>query len=278
MDWPSLAERLGMSSGERALIVNGDDLGLCRAQNLATFDGLRRGLLTSASLMVPCPWAYEAARTAVEEEIAVGVHLTLTAEWETYRWSSITGGKSLLDDAGFLPRTVAEVYAQADVGEVRSECVAQVERALAWGVDVSHVDSHMGTNQLREDYFEIYADVAASFEVPLRMGPIWIEEPEGYPQRRLALDRGLIFADDLVLGEGDGSWWCATLDALRPGVTEIFFHAAYESPEMGAIAPRDASARARDAFLVTEDSPFSEQVGSMRTVSYTEVRDLQRGS
>src|SRR4051794_12692100 len=133
----TLAERLGYAADAKLLIVSCDDLGLTHAGNVATYDALRHGEATSASLMVPCPWARDAAGGYRGED--VGVHLTLNAELETYRWGPITHSPSLLDGDGGFPRTVEDAWDHADLDEVRRECRAQIERAIVWGFDVSHL-------------------------------------------------------------------------------------------------------------------------------------------
>src|SRR5581483_11967928 len=123
-----LAERLGYPPDAKLVIVNCDDLGSSRSANVAVYDAMRNGLATSASLMVPCPWARDAAAQYRGED--VGVHLTLNAEWETYRWGPITHAPSLLDGDGGFPRTVEDTWDHADLDEVRRELRAQLERAI----------------------------------------------------------------------------------------------------------------------------------------------------
>src|SRR5262249_30108309 len=142
----NLAERLGYAPDAKLLVINCDDLGSTRSANVGVYDALRNGVATSASLMVPCPWARDAAAQHRGED--VGVHLTLNSEWETYRWGPITHSASLLDGDGGFPRTVEDTWEHADLDEVRRECRAQIERAIMWGFDVSHLDSHMGTLQM----------------------------------------------------------------------------------------------------------------------------------
>ena len=134
----TLAERLGHAPDAKLLIVNCDDLGSTRAANVAVYEALRDGLATSATLMVPCPWSRDAASGYRGED--VGVHLTLNSEWENYRWGPITHSPSLLDGDGGFPRTVSDVWDHADLEEVRKECRAQIERAIYWGFDVSHLE------------------------------------------------------------------------------------------------------------------------------------------
>jgi len=124
---PSLAEQLGYAPDAKLLIVNCDDLGSSRAANVAVYDAVRRGVATSATLMVPCPWSRDAAAMYRGEDI--GVHLTLTSEWETYRWGPITHSPSLLDGDGGFPRTIQDAWDHGDIDEVRKECRTQIERA-----------------------------------------------------------------------------------------------------------------------------------------------------
>ena len=160
------AERLGHAPDAKLLILNCDDLGLSHAANVGVYQALREGLATSASLMVPCPWAREAAARYRGED--VGVHLTLNAEYDLYRWGPITHAPSLLDGDGGFPRTLQDVWDHADLDEVRRELRAQVERAIYWGFDVSHLDSHLGALQGRPEFFDVYLELAVDFRLPLR--------------------------------------------------------------------------------------------------------------
>src|SRR5205085_8481418 len=180
----TLAERLGYPSDAKLLIINCDDLGSSHAANVGVYEAIRSGVATSASLMVPCPWAREAAARYRGED--VGVHLTLNAEHDLYRWGPITHAPSLLDGDGGFPRTVTDVWDHADLDEVRRECRAQIERAILWGFDVSHLDSHMGTLQLRPEFFDIYLELAVDYSLPLRLSGASSERLIGFPFRRLA--------------------------------------------------------------------------------------------
>jgi chitin disaccharide deacetylase len=129
MGQPSLAERLGYGPEDRLLVVNCDDLGSSHSANVATFRSLAYGVATSASLMVPCPWAPEAARML--KGFPIGVHLTLTCEFRGYRWRGLTYGASLHDAEGFFPTTAEVALQRADAAEARAECRAQLETALS---------------------------------------------------------------------------------------------------------------------------------------------------
>jgi predicted glycoside hydrolase/deacetylase ChbG (UPF0249 family) len=275
----TLAERLGYGPDDRLLIINCDDLGSSHAANVGVYDALRDGIATSATLMVPCPWAREAAARYRGED--VGVHLTLNAEYDLYRWGPITHAPSLLDGDGGFPRTVADVWDHADLDEARRECRAQVERAILWGFDVSHLDSHMGTLQLRPEFFDIYLELAVDFGLPLRLSGASSERTIGFPFRRLAAEDGVVFPDSFVNVRGVGSRRTIErlVGELRPGVTEVYVHPAVDTPELRSFAP-DWGARVDDHDLVTNDRALRamlERTG-VKLVGYRALRDLQRAA
>jgi predicted glycoside hydrolase/deacetylase ChbG (UPF0249 family) len=273
----SLAEKLGYPPDAKLLIVNADDLGSSHAANVGIYESLRRGMVTSATLMVPCPWAREASSRYRGED--VGVHLTLNAEYDLYRWGPLTHAPSLLDGDGGFPRTVEDVWDHADLDEVRRELRAQIERAIYWGFDVSHLDSHMGTLQLRPEFFDIYLELAVDFQLPLRLSGASTEKVIGFPFRRLAAEEGVLFPDHFVRVRGVGSRGALErlLGELRPGVTEVYVHPAADTPEIRALAP-DWAARVDDLALVTTDSSLAsmvERVGG-HLIGYRPLRELMR--
>ncbi len=158
-----LATRLGYDPEDRLLIVNCDDLGSSHSANVATYRAMVSGLATSATLMVPCPWAREAARMFAG--LPVGVHLTLTSEHRGYRWRGLTNGTSLRDEEGFFPATSKAALERIDPEEARAECRAQIGAAISWGVDVTHLDAHMNVMQARTDLYGIYLDLAVEFRL-----------------------------------------------------------------------------------------------------------------
>jgi predicted glycoside hydrolase/deacetylase ChbG (UPF0249 family) len=275
----TLAERLGYGPDDRLLIINCDDLGSSHAANVGIYEALREGVATSASLMVPCPWAREAASRYRGED--VGVHLTLNAEYDTYRWGPITQAPSLLDGDGGFPRTITDTWDHADLDEVRRECRAQVERAILWGFDVSHLDSHMGTLQLRPEFFDVYLDLAVEFGLPLRLSGASTEKAIGFPFRDLATDEGILFPDHFLHVQGVGSRKTIErmLFDLRPGVTEAYVHPARDTPELRALAP-DWAGRVDDHDLVTTDHSLRSmlQRAGVTLIGFRELRDLQRAA
>ncbi len=246
----SLHERLGLARGGRALIVSCDDLGFTHGANTAIYRALRAGTATSASLMVPAPWARAAAADYRGEDL--GVHLVLNAELDLYRWGPITHAPSLLDGDGAFPRTVDDVWEHADLDEVRREWRAQLERAVLWGIGVDHLDAHLGGVELKPEFFDVYLDLAEEYHLPVRLPAPDAERRLGFPFRDLAAERGVLSPDRAVslgtLGKSVTEVRSALLE-LPEGVSEIYLRPADDSPELRVAAP-DAEERVREAGLL----------------------------
>jgi predicted glycoside hydrolase/deacetylase ChbG (UPF0249 family) len=274
----TLAEQLGYAADAKLVIVNCDDLGSSRSANVAIYEALRDGLATSSTLMVPCPWARDAAAMYRGED--VGVHLTLNSEWETYRWGPITHSPSLLDGDGGFPRTVEDVWDHADLDEVRKECRAQIERAIYWGFDVSHLDAHMGTLQLRAEFFDVYLEMAIDFRLPLRMAGTRAERLVGFPYRQLAAAEGIVYPDHFVhTGVGSRRAIEKALFDLRSGVTEMYLHPALDTDELRASHP-DWANRVEDHVMLTRDPAFADLVerAGAYLIGFRDLRELQRSA
>jgi predicted glycoside hydrolase/deacetylase ChbG (UPF0249 family) len=272
----SLVERLGYPAGSKLVIINGDELGLTHSSNVGVYDALRHGAATSASMMVPAPWGRDAAAQYRGED--VGVHLTLNSEWDTYRWGPITHSPSLLDGDGGFPRTRGDIWDHADLDEVRKECRAQVERAIYWGFDVSHLDSHLGALQGRPEFFDVYLELAVDFRLPLRLAAESTQRQIGFPFRKLAADEGVVFPDHFVAARPGGQRAIErALFDLAPGVTEFQTHPAIDTDELRA-ACTDWPGRVQDHAYLRHDPSLADllkRAGAI-LVGYRELRDLQR--
>ena len=278
MTEPTLAQRLGYPADAKLVVINADDLGSCHSANVGVFDGLHTGLVTSASLMVPCPWAREAAARYRGEDI--GVHLTVNAEYELYRWGPITHAPSLLGGDGGFPRTMEDVWDHADLDEVRRECRAQIERAILWGFDVSHLDAHMGTLQLRPEFFDVYLELALEFGLPLRMVGANVERYMGFPARAVAADEGAVFTDHFryVGGVGSRETFERDFATLRPGVTEFLLHPAVDSAELRSLATDDWESRVDDYEMICKEDwvlRTLDEAGAT-LIGYRPLRELAR--
>jgi hypothetical protein len=187
-----LAERLGFKSGDKILIINGDDVGVSHAANAATIDALENGLMTSATIMVPCPWFPEiAAYARAHPNADFGLHLTHTAEWKGIKWGPVASRNEvpgLVDPQGYLWPDTSTVYQHATPEQAYIEARAQIQKALAAGIDVTHLDSHMGVLQYNDAYFQVYRRLAKEFDLPLRMGSQETLAPLGGGHQRVQLE------------------------------------------------------------------------------------------
>ena len=203
-----LAERLGFKSTDKILIINVDDVGNSHAANAAVIDAMENGLATSSTIIVPGPWFPEIAAYAKSHPNSdFGVHLAHTSEWKTLKWGPVASKSDvpgLVDPQGYLWPDIMAVYKNSTPEQAYIEARAQIKKALDAGVDVTHIDSHMGTLQYNEAYFQIYRRLAKEFNLPLRMGSQELLAAQGKP-----VDiGGYYFPDDAK---------CAA--AMRPSAT-----------------------------------------------------------
>jgi len=283
----SLVERLGFPPNARVLIINADDFGMNHATNVGTFKAMKAGGLTSSTIMVPCPWFLEAAQFAKQNPQAnLGVHLTLTSEWKRYKWGPVAGRSavpSLVDNLGYFYTDVLPVYFKAKLEEVEKEVRAQIQRALAAGIDVTHIDSHMGTLQYDLKYHELYIRIAKDYNLPCRIaGPDLMEPRGGGYLIKMAADLGVLHPDMLYLGdpntlEDTQRFWSGRLKQLQPGeVSEIFIHCGQETHEMKATCGSWRRRSADTKYFSSRKWLDAIKAEGIYLISYRQLRQLQR--
>ena len=274
----SLAERIGYRDDAKLVIISCDDLGACHAANLGVYGALRDGLATSASIMVPAPWARDAAMRYLPTD-DIGVHLTLNCEYEAYRFGPITHAPSLLSGEAGFPRHIADLWEHADTEEVLRECRAQIERALAWDIDVTHLTPHLTAITLRPEFFDVYLELAVEFRLPIRLPSTITADQAGFPFRSLAAEEGVVFPDhfnhDWRAGSRERVY--DEIRTLQPGVTEIHVQPAIDTPEVRAITDA-ASGWIDDYELVTSDPQLRQLLTSSGAtlIGYRRLRDAMR--
>lgn len=294
----SLNEQLGFEATDRVAILHVDDLGMCHAANEGGFEALTNGPATCGSIMVPCSWFRDAAdRAAASPELDLGVHLTLNAEWPHYRWGPVAGRTavpSLVDAQGYLPRSVAEVVEHASPEDVKLELRAQIETALEAGIDVTHLDSHMGT-VLFPKFVDVYQELGLEFQLPLM-----IARPDEATLKAAGLGGAKAFFDQIAevaekagfsimngldtnslhFPEGEGEAHNhARLDALPVGVSYVICHAAQAGEELQSITPDSAHHRDFERrFFGGESGRKALQERGIRTTGMRPLRELLRAS
>ncbi|TLV00516.1 polysaccharide deacetylase family protein [Dyadobacter luticola] len=165
------AEKLGWPKGAKVVIFHVDDAGMSYSSNEGVKKSIQNGIATSCSIMMPCPWAASFAKFAIANpNMDAGLHLTLTSEWQDYRWPPLTGiphAPGLTDNEGAMWHEVEQVIKNASPDEVEAEIRAQLDRALKLGLKPTHMDSHMGTLFAHIPYLERYIKVGAEHQIPV---------------------------------------------------------------------------------------------------------------
>lgn len=241
----SLAERLGYPAGSKLLIIHADDLAVAHAENQASFAALEKGLVSSASIMAPCPWLPEVAAFAqANPQYDLGMHLTMTSEWKHYKWGPAAAKgtvTSLVDKLGYLFDNCEEFAAQAKPEEVEREVRAQIERAKAMGINPTHLDSHMGCLFFtKPEFFEIYLKIGREYGIPTMLSRdfLSIAAPE---MQRLVLPQDVVVDRVLMASPEDyktgmAKFYEKALSNLQAGVSILLIHAAYENAEMHGVS------------------------------------------
>jgi hypothetical protein len=212
-------------------------------------------------------------------DLDIGVHLTLTSEYPTYRWRSLTGAASLHDSDGYLPRTTNAVWAYADLADVKREWETQIELALEWGVDVTHLDSHMDVHQLDRYYFDLYLSLAEHYKLPVRIcrsgiGTIFTSLP-----RKLA-EHGILCPDRLACaswGDPARPTLMKCIKAARKGVTEFMLHPVEPSEELFAYDSENADSRVADTECVMDkDTRMAIASSGVTLIGFRPLREAMR--
>lgn len=286
-------KKLGYSEQDRVVIIHTDDIGMCQASLSAYAGLLDAGLISSASTMVPCPWFPETARFCRDNPgVDMGVHLTLNAEWATYRWGPISTrdtASGMLDEEGYFFNNTAATLQHANPAAVAIELKAQLDRALAQGIDVTHVDSHMGT-VVNEPFLQIYMQLALDYKLPLFMLSARIPNAASYginqelaAQLNALEEQGLPLFDAITMmplddPEDNIGKAKALFDSLQPGLTYLILHPSTDTPELRGCAP-DWPSRVANyaAFSSPELLDYVKQSG-IQVIGYRTLRDLLRAA
>lgn len=227
----SVAERLGYPAHSRLLVIHADDFGMSHSVNRAIEESLEKHWVTSASILVPCPWFPEVAGWAkAHPDADLGIHLALTSEWTTLRWGPVSAqprNSSLLDPDGYLPLTSEYVATHAKISDVETETRAQVDKAKAAGVHLSHLDTHMGAIVTTADLLKAYLGLGQTYKLPLLLD-----------SRAEAIAPGSVLLSQLLQmtpGTPKAQWLDAykkMLAPLPPGSYQLIVHLAYNDDEM----------------------------------------------
>ena len=290
-------KKLGFSDNDRAVIIHTDDIGMCHASVQAFKDLWQFGTISSGAVMVPCPWFPAVAQMCrANPEIDMGVHATLNAEWESYRWGPISTRdpeSGLLDADGYFNQWHQAVYDNAKPEAVEQEVNAQIKRALAAGIDVTHVDSHMGTI-MNPKFIQSYIQAATSQLLPnmlprldaqgMDLMGLSPEEKHLYePMMQQFEKMGTPMVDGifgLPLDQPDPNKQMEIakelLGNLPAGITHFIFHPSIDTAELRSIAP-DWESRVSNynIFMSDELKKFIEDE-DIHLIGYRAIREAMR--
>jgi predicted glycoside hydrolase/deacetylase ChbG (UPF0249 family) len=290
-----LLKKLGYSNDDKLVIAHVDDVGMCQASIQAYKDLWEFGTITSGAVMVPCPWFLAAAEMSSQNpQMDLGVHATLNAEWDTYRWEPLSTrdpASGLIDAQGYFHQTVKATVETATVEAVEAELNLQVERALAAGIDVTHIDSHMGTI-IDPKFVQHYLQAGASRLIPNMLPRASAKgfAMMGIDEQALVMytpildqleTQGLPMLDGLFsmpLDHDSDHIGVAKklLSEVPVGITHFLFHPSIDTPELRAICP-DWKARVANykAFMSQEIKDFIKNKG-IQVIGYRAIRDVMR--
>ena len=281
----------------RSVVLHVDDVGMCHGANVAFVELSRAGGVTCGSVMVPCPWFPEIASAAADDaSLDVGVHLTLTSEWPQYRWPPLTTrsrASGLIDERGYFPRNCLALREQLNVEAAEVELRAQIDRALDAGIDVTHLDTHMGA-ALVPELIDVYVRLGFDYRLPvllprnadsytgvLRMGEI----PPGLHERHVQSlqRRGLPVFDHFRMTPEDDhpdveSTYRGMIEALPAGITYFALHCNAPG-DIESIVPPRAHRRTNEYRLFGSGAPagWAADLG-IRTIGMREIRELWRAA
>jgi predicted glycoside hydrolase/deacetylase ChbG (UPF0249 family) len=260
------AERLGYPADSKVLILHANELGLCYETNASGAKLLEEGPVKSGGTMVPAPWFGDWAEWCrAHPDADVGLELTLNSELKNYRWQPSATGlvPTLVDSNGFLWRAPIQTMVNATAGDVEIELREQIARAKMAGLSPSHLTTHLGTLVTRPDFMEVYLRIARQEWIPAMIVELTPEQVERFREQGFPLpdsviemlaDYPLPKVDDLqFVGEASSyeakkNDFLKMVSELKPGITQIAFHPAIDSPALPRIT-RDAQQRVWDSQL-----------------------------
>ncbi len=286
-DQPTLAQQLGYAPDAKLLIIHADDIGLAQSVNQASITAYENRGISSGSIMVPCPWTNDFARYYKENpKVDVGIHITLTAEWDYYKWGGILPASeisSLLDENGYFYATVEEVGQHALPEEVEKEIRAQIDRAISLGIQPSHLDSHMGSVLAKPELIEIYMKLGMEYQLPVFVPRMMLM---GVPEemREMVKEEFVLVESFFMLNEQKPgiSWleaYAEMVEKMGPGLNQLIVHVAIDNAEMQSVAinhPDFGSAWRQNDLDLLSSKKFRELLkkNDIQLVGWKEIKEL----
>ncbi|UZR96379.1 polysaccharide deacetylase family protein [Chondrinema litorale] len=237
-------QKLGFSENAKLLIIHADDAGLSHSENMATIQSLEEGFVNSYSIMVPCPWFYEMAVYAKNNpKFDYGIHLTLTCEWENYKFgpvSPVSEVPSLVDENGYFYKKREQLRKSATPEDVKKELQAQVEKAIKFGLKPTHLDSHMYSVGSDAKFLKVYKEIGEKFDLPVLINKQLMQMVGLDPD--INIKEGEFVIDNTYIGEFKyfedgklGDFYKGIIENLTSGINLILIHPAFDDSEMKGV-------------------------------------------
>jgi hypothetical protein len=282
----TIQERLGYSKDAKLVIIHADDLGVSHSENAASIAAMEKGCVSSASIMVPCPWMPEiAAYVQANQKADFGLHLTLTSEWKYYKWGPVTPHDKvpgLVNKNGFLYSSADSVMQSATAYEVETEMRNQVKRAIHFGIDPTHLDAHMGTALYKLDFLKSYIKVGHEFRIPVFIPRqlelvLKIKLDSLLSENDVVVDH-ILSANPADFKSGFSEFYTAGIKNLKPGLTYLIIHTAYDDAEMRAVTidhpDWGAAWRQQDYnFFSSPECTKLLKENNVHVITWREIRD-----
>lgn len=282
----TIQERLGYPKDAKLVIIHADDLGVSHSENAASTMAMEKGSVSSASIMVPCPWLSEIAAYAQANPAAdLGLHITLTSEWKYYKWGPVTSKDKvpgLVNKNGYLYSSVDSVLQNASAAEVEQEIRNQVIKAKQMGIEPTHLDAHMGTALSSADFFKAYLKVGREFKIPVFIpgiveGGLKVKFDSILTDKEVLVDY-ILSASPNDMKTGFKAFYTQGIKDLKPGLTYLIIHTAYDDAEMKAVTVDhpDWGAAWRQEDFNFFSSPECKQVlkdNNIYVITWKEIRD-----
>jgi chitin disaccharide deacetylase len=275
----SLPERLGYPANTKLLIIHADDLGLTETENEASIEALKNGMVNSGSIMVPCRGYREIIKYASDNpDRDLGVHLTLTSEWESYKWGPVSPEqevKSLTGSDGFFLPDKKGMLNNSSSGDIEKELRAQINQLIHDGVDITHFDSHMFV-AFAPKVLKIYSRLGKEYKVPVLLTndiPVKYLLSPGI----IAVDK-LLYARNADFKNGFTGFYSDLLNSLKPGLNCILVHVAYDNGEMKEMTNNNLSfgsawRQADFDFFTGDESRRLLKENNIQLITWREIRD-----
>jgi chitin disaccharide deacetylase len=286
----NLAELLGYPHDSKLLIIHADDMGLAQSVNTACIKAFDNKGITSGSIMVPCPWAGDISVYAKDHPgLDVGIHLTLTAEWNIYKWDGVTSSDqitSLLDKNGYFYATVEELGKVAKGDEAAKELKAQIDKAVASGVKPTHIDTHMGSVLANPELVKVYLGLSEEYKLPILfprsyLGMLPPEIAKQLNSKVFLLDNLFMLAPEMITGKWIDAYKKG-IEGMKPGLNQMIVHLAIDNDEMQAISKGHddygSAWRQNDLDLVCSRE-FKDllKANHIILITWGQIRDVMQG-